>query len=71
MTEKIKITGEVMAFSNPFSHQPSVNNIIMVKTDRGLVCVPVKESKRYAIHQEVEISVVVKSKESRAVVRDV
>lgn len=70
MTEKTKITGEVMAFSNPFSHQPCVSDIIMIKTDKGLVCVPVKDPTNYAIHQEVEISVTIKSKESRAVVRD-
>jgi len=35
MTEKTKITGEVMAFSNPFSCQPSLTEIIMVKTEDG------------------------------------
>ena len=67
MTEKTKITGEVMAFSNPFSHQPSLHDIIMVKPDKchhdGLVCVPVKDSKEYAIHQRLEITITVKSKE--------
>ncbi len=70
MTEKTKVTGEIMAFSNPFSHQPSLNEIIMIRTDRGLVCVPVKDQNNYALHQEVEISISIKSKESRAV-RDV
>jgi hypothetical protein len=63
MTEKTKITGEVMAFSNPFSYQPSLNDIIMVRTDLGLVCVPVRDPQKYQIHQELEISITIKSRE--------
>ena len=70
MTEKTKITGEVMAFSNPFSYQ-SLNDIIMVRTDLGLVCVPIKDPKEYQIHQKLEISIVIESKEKRESIRDV
>ena len=74
MTEKIKITGEVMAFSNPFSYQPpismapsrpplSLSDIIMVRTDLGLICVPIRDPQEYQIHQKLEISVTIKSKE--------
>lgn len=63
MTEKTKITGEVMAFSNPFSYQPSLNDIIMVRTDLGLVCVPIKDPRKYQIYQKLEISIVIESKD--------
>ena len=61
MTEKIKISGEVLAFSNPFSLEP--NEILMVKTSRGLVCVPVEDFKKYEINQPLEISITIKSRE--------
>jgi hypothetical protein len=63
MTEKTKITGEVMAFSNPFSYQPSLNDIIMVRTELGFICVPVRDLRKYQIHQELEISIAIKSRE--------
>jgi len=63
MTEKNRVTGEVMAISNPFSHRPPVNEILMVQTEKGLICVPVKSSEKYAIHQSLEISIVIKEVE--------
>jgi len=63
MTEKTKVTGEVMAYSNPFSHRPPINEILMVQTDKGLICVPVKSPEKYAIHQSLEISIVIKEVE--------
>lgn len=63
MTDKITISGEVKAFSNPFSMQPGTNELIIIETEKGLISVPVEEPKRYQLNQKVEVSVVIKSRD--------
>ncbi len=65
MKEKIKVTGKVKSTSDPFLMDRTSYHLITVETDRGLFSLPVERPDSYKLFEEVEISVVIKSKDKK------
>mgnify|MGYP003565778162 CR=1 FL=1 len=62
--EHIHVVGKVKSVSDPFYSDKTTKFLITVETKRGLYSLPVSQIQDYAINQEVEIILTIRTKEA-------